>query len=426
MSRLLLDTTVKRFGLTQWGASHEADPYENVASKSGSGCRACGSRLSESSLHLVRHALSSPAEALPPQTRARMEPYFGQDLSNVRVHTRPEAADSARAVSADAYTLGRDIVFGPGKYAPHTLGGERLLAHELTHTFQQSAPSADSNQLSIAPSDSPAEREAERASLGLAAPKRFSATPGDALQRSVAGDIAGGTIGAGAGAGLGALAGGPVGGVVGGLLGGLVGLALGDALSADKRGLTDGEKTEARRVFGSSLNHGDVVLADATIFSRIISGRALAVTPLQTIYFPSGQLQKDYSSSSDYNAGMPLLIHELTHCWQTQHGVSVLEKVFTAAHGRSAYPYSPDEMKTKKSFSEFNTEQQGDIMRDYYVKLSNPDFKADHPLELYEPFVAEVQGGNLGAFNRNISGPAPAYERNDRNLIGPAATSAEA
>ena len=54
------------------------------------------------------------------------------------MHTNTRAADSARAVNAQAYTVGRDMVFGAGQYAPGKSEGRRLMAHELTHVVQQS------------------------------------------------------------------------------------------------------------------------------------------------------------------------------------------------------------------------------------------------------------------------------------------------
>jgi hypothetical protein len=74
---------------------------------------------------------------LPPKTRALMESRLGDDFGDVRIHADGVAARSAAAVSADAYTIGRDIVVGEGKYAPGTHAGDRLLAHELTHVVQQ-------------------------------------------------------------------------------------------------------------------------------------------------------------------------------------------------------------------------------------------------------------------------------------------------
>ncbi len=66
-----------------------------------------------------------------------MEPRFAHDFSRVRVHTDSKAAESASAVNALAYTVGRYIVFGAGQYVRGTATGKRLLAHELTHTVQQ-------------------------------------------------------------------------------------------------------------------------------------------------------------------------------------------------------------------------------------------------------------------------------------------------
>jgi hypothetical protein len=66
-----------------------------------------------------------------------MEPRFGHDFSGVRVHTDLVASRSADTVAAQAYTVGADIVFGAGRYAPASRDGQRLLAHELAHVQQQ-------------------------------------------------------------------------------------------------------------------------------------------------------------------------------------------------------------------------------------------------------------------------------------------------
>ncbi len=87
---------------------------------------------------LVHDVLHSPGQPLDSATRSYMEPRFGHDFSQVRVHTDERAAQSAQAVNALAYTVGRDVVFGAGQYAPGTTAGKGLLAHELTHTIQQS------------------------------------------------------------------------------------------------------------------------------------------------------------------------------------------------------------------------------------------------------------------------------------------------
>jgi hypothetical protein len=89
----------------------------------------------------VRSGLHSPGRPLDAATREFFEPRFGRDLGSVRVHTDASAAQSARHVQAQAYTVGRDVVFDTGRYAPATVAGQRLLAHELTHVVQQSASS---------------------------------------------------------------------------------------------------------------------------------------------------------------------------------------------------------------------------------------------------------------------------------------------
>lgn len=80
---------------------------------------------------------------LPPAERAFFEPRFGRDLGGVRVHTGADAAAAARAVGARAFALGTDVVLGAGAYAPGGAQGRRLLAHELAHVVQQSAPGAE-------------------------------------------------------------------------------------------------------------------------------------------------------------------------------------------------------------------------------------------------------------------------------------------
>jgi len=87
---------------------------------------------------VVHEVLRSPGQPLDPATRAFMEPRFGHDFAKVRVHTDTKAASSARAVNAQAYTVGNSIVFDSGRFNSHNQEGRRLLAHELTHVVQQS------------------------------------------------------------------------------------------------------------------------------------------------------------------------------------------------------------------------------------------------------------------------------------------------
>lgn len=87
-------------------------------------------------------ALKGGGSPLPASSRAFFEPRLGANLGDVRVHTGSRAADTASAINARAFTVGRDIAFNTGQYAPHSREGQHLLAHELTHVVQQGSASA--------------------------------------------------------------------------------------------------------------------------------------------------------------------------------------------------------------------------------------------------------------------------------------------
>lgn len=135
--------------------------------------------------------------------RTTMEQRFGHDFSGVRVHTGGDADRSARAVDARAFTLGRDIVFRSGSYAPHSSQGRRLLTHELTHVVQHSR--AQSGAAHVSHPHDAAEREAglnaaQAEGTGpLAAMQPASAT----LQRDATGIGVGIGIGVASAVGLG-------------------------------------------------------------------------------------------------------------------------------------------------------------------------------------------------------------------------------
>jgi len=103
---------------------------------------------------IVNRVLRSAGQSLDADTRSFMETSFGHDFSHVRIHTDQQASESARAVNALAYTVGRDVAFRSGTYAPGTSEGRRLIAHELAHVVQQSAASVETTQ--AYPSDSSA------------------------------------------------------------------------------------------------------------------------------------------------------------------------------------------------------------------------------------------------------------------------------
>lgn len=79
-------------------------------------------------------------QPLPDHVRTQLEQQFDQDFSDVRVHTGPNAFRLTRAIGAQAFAFGSHIFLNSEHYAPNTSAGKHLLAHELTHTMQQSGP----------------------------------------------------------------------------------------------------------------------------------------------------------------------------------------------------------------------------------------------------------------------------------------------
>ena len=86
----------------------------------------------------VDEVLASPGQPLDASARAFFEPRFGQDFSEVRVHSGAIADQSASEMNANAYTVGNNMVFGAGRFVPGSADGQRLVAHELAHVVQQS------------------------------------------------------------------------------------------------------------------------------------------------------------------------------------------------------------------------------------------------------------------------------------------------
>lgn len=92
--------------------------------------------------------LKSKGQKMSDSSRAFFESRFDKDFSRVRFHTDSEAAGSARAINARAYTFGNHVVFAQGEYNPSTQQGKRLIAHELTHVVQQSSHHGEIGQSS--------------------------------------------------------------------------------------------------------------------------------------------------------------------------------------------------------------------------------------------------------------------------------------
>jgi hypothetical protein len=85
------------------------------------------------------NTLDGKGQPLPKHQQEFFSSRMGYDFSNVKIHTDKEAAQSAKAVNAKAYTIGNNIVFNEGRLNFESDEGKKLLAHELTHTMQQSS-----------------------------------------------------------------------------------------------------------------------------------------------------------------------------------------------------------------------------------------------------------------------------------------------
>jgi len=97
------------------------------------------------SIHASASHRSADGKILEPENRQFFESRFNHNFADVRVYADSKANASARGLQARAYTVGTNIIFGPGEYQPHTREGRHLLSHELTHVIQQRSISKPSS-----------------------------------------------------------------------------------------------------------------------------------------------------------------------------------------------------------------------------------------------------------------------------------------
>jgi len=144
----------------------------------------------------VHEVLGGSGQPLDSSTRSFMEPRFGHDFGNVRVHFDARAAASARSVKALAYTVGHDIVFSDGAFAPDDPSGRSLLAHELAHVVQQSNAHTTWGQLQRQPDETstketpPAKTPPAKTAPAKAPPRKTLKSEGVDLNDPVAGGTA--------------------------------------------------------------------------------------------------------------------------------------------------------------------------------------------------------------------------------------------
>ena len=131
-------------------------------------------------------------EPLPPDVRGEMEGRLGADFGDVRVHRDTQASESARAVGANAYTVGTDVVFRSDNWDLSSGEGKKTIAHELSHVIQQASGPVDGSPapggINVSSPDDPFERAAEHtAEAALASPAPMAA-PGQGAGPSAQGD----------------------------------------------------------------------------------------------------------------------------------------------------------------------------------------------------------------------------------------------
>ena len=120
-------------------------------------------------------ARAGSGQPLPIEVKQQMERELGVSLDRVRIHTDALAADAAHAVAARAFTVGEDIFFASGAFAPDSHAGFELLAHELAHVMQ-GWQGRTANHGDLSHSHDPLEHEADAIAARVA---KKRATPGD-------------------------------------------------------------------------------------------------------------------------------------------------------------------------------------------------------------------------------------------------------
>jgi hypothetical protein len=378
-----------------------------------------------------------------------MEPRFGQDFSQVKVHTDEQAAVSAQAVSARAYTVGRDVVFGAGQYAPGTSEGQRLLAHELTHVVQQEGILGRQSPLVV----QKAQHQVQGSFFGDLWEGLKSA--GRAIGSAAS------TVGKAIGSAASAVGSAVVGAVkwVGerghdvlnwatsliselparlvrlgkAIVDGLVGVFtfIPDAISALRSGGIRGfaswlwERAKSGGVWLLTLVDRILDLVGGPEIAELVLHLLSFASPLTGPQVAAGQLvlgknairwnqvrvaeggiwwlifwlngNRAVTTFHTINlppgTDLPTVVHELTHVYQYERVGSIYIGQAIHAQATEGYNYGDLEAARKvgKHFRDFNREQQAQIAEDYYIRLT----QTSQPTTEFDPFIAELRTGDL-------------------------------
>jgi outer membrane lipoprotein SlyB len=338
----------------------------------------CSNYTNGGLLAIVPEVLHAPGQPLDQQTHALMQSHFGRDFSRVRIHTDRKAAISAKALNAAAYTVGREVVFGTGRYSPHSAEGKRLLAHELTHVIQQrDADVGQSLQLGTAENaceQSAVEMEARfvESPMDLAVkPVSGEVLSGRTVQRSLLGGILSAVAGAAGGALVGGFVGGPLGAILGGVAGFVGGALIGDKATTRSRKLSLVEIAYATEIFKDSLDYSKVSI---TRDSLISTGATKTVGNTIHLRSAEGDVELFKGDSLELtDMGMETLIHEMGHVRQYQNGglAYIPESLLAQFKGaikkgtrNAAYDW-PQAVRGKLAWEDWNPEQQASAIERY-------------------------------------------------------------
>ena len=127
--------SIKSTHLSQPAVQRKLDDSEETLQRKEAGStNAVVSSSFQSSVDVTK----GNGQKMDTNTQGFMASKFGANFSNVSIHNNSRSHQLATQINAKAFTVGNDIYFNQGEYQPATNTGKHLLAHELTHTLQQS------------------------------------------------------------------------------------------------------------------------------------------------------------------------------------------------------------------------------------------------------------------------------------------------
>lgn len=375
--------------------------------------------------------------ALPAEVRRDVEPRMGADFSSVRIHTDAAAGASAEQLGAEAYSVGSDIVFAPGRFRPETHDGRRLLAHELQHVKQDAgaAQGGSSASAMIDRTGSAQERQAEHVADRVASDRPIAhlahlpaarSHSGPLLHRSlgaaIGGSVIGGIVGAAIPAAIAGALFGPVAGAllgIGGAIGGAIaGYFIGEAASTTRRKLSGTEKTYLTEIFLTSVD-----LDKIEIVRGAALGQGTARTTSNSINLPDKYF---IGNTMDLNPdGYLTLAHEAGHVWQYQHGgldyipSALIPQAVAGSSGTRNAAYNwRNAVDNHLPWHRWNAEQQAECISDYNEalrRINADNYPVEDPqrlkdfntVSMAEPYIELVREGIGAPGSKQKERPSP-------------------